>query len=133
MINTPDTPNLVVGQLKCKNSRFGAVIPGSYRIIDDFIFITFKVQRIKNSSTKSRKPVHVNIVYNMVSWVTCEFEKKEHFITSLITIFIVFRNFRLRNSRNGIQNFCGKSINYYVPMRPAMKKSLKFKNMRFHL
>lgn len=68
MLNTPDIPSQVVSQLRNKSSKPGAVIAGSYRIVDDMVYIIMKVERIrKHYIRNSLKIQHIDLIYDLVS------------------------------------------------------------------
>lgn len=67
MVNTPDTPNNVVSQLKNKNSKLGAIFCGSYEMNDDHISAVFKLKKIRKRNLKnSAKDQYIDLIYNMV-------------------------------------------------------------------
>lgn len=67
MINTPETPNVVVSQLKSENSRLGAIFCGSYEMFNDNISLVFKTRKTRKKNSKSgAKDQYIDFTYNMV-------------------------------------------------------------------
>lgn len=80
MVNSTEVPNAIVGQLKNKNAKNGALFRGYYKIVDDFIYITFKVKRTHHNLNLKKK--FINLIYNMV---------KQH--ENLISLTLLLRFF----------------------------------------
>ncbi|XP_065215666.1 F-box only protein 9 [Planococcus citri] len=81
MINTPDTPNIIVGQLKNKNSKLGAMFCGSYEMVGDLVYTVFKLQKIRKRNPKnSAKDQYIDLTYNM----TFQIKRYKKYKTKLI-------------------------------------------------
>ncbi|KAK7590264.1 hypothetical protein V9T40_001877 [Parthenolecanium corni] len=63
MVNSTEVPNVIVGQLRNKSAKNGALFRGCYNIVDDFIYLTFKVKRTHQNLNLKKK--FINLVYNM--------------------------------------------------------------------
>lgn len=69
MINTPETPSIVVTLLKSKNPKSAAVFRGSYTVINNFVYVIVKVKRKHVNSLKTEnKTKTVNLIYHMVNF-----------------------------------------------------------------
>lgn len=94
MINTPDTPNIIVGQLKNRNSKLGAIFCGSYEMIDDHVYTVFKLQKIrKRNSKNSAKDQYIDLTYNMVS-ALFKFWLFKRLTNFSVELFCLFRHFK---------------------------------------
>ncbi|XKL62284.1 hypothetical protein PGB90_002117 [Kerria lacca] len=81
MINTPETPSIVVTLLKSKNPKSAAVFRGSYTVINNFVYVIVKVKRKHVNSLKTEnKTKTVNLIYHM----TFEIKRYKKWKTKLL-------------------------------------------------